>query len=603
LTHPGRLPVRPARTHRRPTLLLALALGCTVGAAGAAAQAEPRACPEGAISALFVDNHSVFDLNDPDLHGRFGWAYRLANRLHVPTREQVIRREILFGEGDCYDVALLRDSERMIRSLGFIASVDIFGVRQPDGSVHVIVDTQDEWSTRVEARVGSGGAMGLKGLRLREDNLLGTGQHVSLFYRSDEEVQVYGAAYHTPQLLGTRWDAGVQAGRTPVGHLLSQSITYPFVGEVGRWGFRQAIKHHDRNFEYLIREGGDLVAIWVPERRQSFDVGGAVRWGGRGYNRTLAGVALAGEWVSYPAAPRYARDAADAGEAPVVPFIPTDSVSSVRLMLLAGQRNVVFARRRALDTVNGVEDVRLGVEAEFALGPSIRGLSTDRDLAIDIGFFAGAEPREGVLAGVNLLMEARRNYDKPPDRSEWADVFGQLNAWAYWRPAPGSRHLFVGSLAGAGGWHEGVPFQLTLGEDAGLRGFPRHLYPGGRRLVASVEHRANLGWPLPRLFDLGSVAFVDAGRIWAGDAPFGIDSPVRVNVGAGIRAAFPPGSRQTFRLDVGVPAHSGVGRDDVIFTLGVGQAIGLRSLRRDPQLGRSSRQGVSTSIFLFPPSL
>ena len=33
------------------------------------------------------------------------------------------------------------------------ARADIFGVRQEDGSVRVVVDTQDDWSTRVEPRV------------------------------------------------------------------------------------------------------------------------------------------------------------------------------------------------------------------------------------------------------------------------------------------------------------------------------------------------------------------------------------------------------------------------------------------------------------------
>src|SRR5690554_3834116 len=101
----------------------------------APAQGSAPTCEQGPISSIFVDNHSVFDLSDPDLRSRFDWAYRLANSLHRPTRESVIRRELLFSAGDCYDVELLRDSERLLRSLRFIAAVDIFGVRQPDGSV------------------------------------------------------------------------------------------------------------------------------------------------------------------------------------------------------------------------------------------------------------------------------------------------------------------------------------------------------------------------------------------------------------------------------------------------------------------------------------
>src|SRR5690606_2437620 len=100
-----------ARAGRRACGVTVPVLLCCAALPGAAAaqDAEP-ACAEGRISSVFVDNHSVFDLSDPDLNMRFAWAYRLANGLHAATRESVIRRELLFEPGDCYQVELLRDS-------------------------------------------------------------------------------------------------------------------------------------------------------------------------------------------------------------------------------------------------------------------------------------------------------------------------------------------------------------------------------------------------------------------------------------------------------------------------------------------------------------
>ncbi len=584
-------------------MLGAFALSGCLAAPPAAAQDVASACPQGRISAIFIDNHSVFDLSDPDLNERFDWAYRLANDLHVATREEVIGTELLFEEGDCYDLERLRDSERLLRLLPFIADVDIFGVRQPDGTIHVIVDTRDEWSTRVQVKVGSGGVAGVEGVRLGEDNLLGTGQHLSTFYIADEEKQVYGLAYYTPQLLGTRWDAGLEAGRTPVGVLLSGSVTYPFVGEVGRWGFRQAVRRDDHYFEYWIPLGTEpLRAVWFPERRESFELGAAYRRGSRGLNRTLLGVALTGERISYPDEPRFADPAAPPGIPP--PILPSlegvDTVSSLRIALITGQRNVYYLRRRALNTVHGIEDVRLGVETEVAFAPSISGISDDHDLALDFGLFAAGELDPTTLAGAHFLLQARRSYETPPDRSEWRDVFTQLEAWSYWRSDPDSPHTLVASISAAGGWHTAVPFQLTLGSDAGLRGYDRNVYPGGRRVVVSLEQRSYLGWPYPQLFDLGAVAFLDVGKIWAGDAPFGVTSPARANLGVGLRAAFPPGSRQTFRLDVGVPLHSGIGFRNFVVSVGIGQLIGSGREQLDPQLDRSTRQGISRGTFAFP---
>lgn len=584
--------IRPLVRLRRGLLLLGLA---TTLASPAAAAGQASACTEGVISSIFVDSHSVFDLTDPDLNPRFNWAYRLVNGLHVPTREVVIRREILFTEGDCYDVERLRDSERLVRAMPFIADVDIFGVRQADGTFHVIVDTRDEWTTRVEPRIDSG--QGLRGLRLREDNLLGTGRHVSAFYLNREEEQVYGFSYRNPQLLASRWDAELEAGRTPVGYLFTQSASYPFVGQVGRWAFRQALHHNDRYFELWMPYEDQLVPLWVPETRRSFEVGGAYRWGTRGFNRTLLGFALSGEWISYPEEPRFSTRLRPEEVPPELPVLRMDSVSSVRALFLTGQRNIYFVRRRALDTVNGTEDVRLGVETEMALGPTLPGLSRDRNLAGDLSLFAGGE-LAGLLGGMQLLVEGRRNYDSPAGRPEWSEVLGQLNAWAYWRPDPDSRHTLVGSVRGVGGWHTATPFQLTLGGIAGMRGYSRHVDPGARRIIASLEHRSYLGWPLPDLFDLGGVAFLDVGRIWAGDAPFGSSSGVRANVGIGLRAAFPPGSRQTLRVDVGVPLDTGLDARSVVVSVGMGQLIGRRQVRADPQLRRSMRLGASTATFV-----
>lgn len=584
--------------------LAALTLLIPARAGVVAAQESAPDCREGRISSVFIDNHSVFDLSDPDLDMRFDWAYRLANSLHPSTRESFIRRELLFAPGDCYEVELLRDSERLLRSLDFIAAVDIFGIRQADGTIHVLVDTRDEWSLRIEPEIGAGDRTGLTGLRVGEENLLGTGTHLAGFYLNDQEEQVYGGSFFTPQLLGTRWDAALDLGRTPVGSLIYESISYPFVGEIGRRGFRQTVQLHDRYFEYVVRgEDDELDRVWFPERRVTADLGFAVRLGHEQYNRTVVGAALSGEWVSYPEdqPPRFA-DPELADSVPDFAGLRRDSIRSVRAVVMLGQRSVYYRRARRLDTVNGTEDVRLGVETEIAFGPSIPGLTHRQDLAVDMLVAAAGELFGASIAGGQLLVEARRDYRAPEEESEWSDVFGQVDLWAYLRSHPGASSVLVGSLSAAGGWHDRTPFQLTLGRDAGLRGYPDHVYPGARRVVATLEERVYLGWPFPDLFDTGAVAFVDAGKIWAGSAPFGETSPVRLDAGVGLRLAFPPGSRQTFRLDVAVPFGPGGGLSNVVFSAGVGQAVGLRSLNPDPQLGRSTRESVSPSIFLLPPN-
>lgn len=594
------------RRSRAPFAPLPLLAALSLAAAPCRAQRpEPAGeCPGGRISTVFVDNHAVFDPTDSRLDPRFSWAYHLANRLHVPTREAVIRREILFTEGDCYSPEVLLDSERVLRNTSFIASADIYGIRQPDGTYHVIVDTDDEWSTRIAPRVDSHGG-GLRGLELRDDNLLGTGQQVSAYFGQHLGEQTYGASYRTLQLLGTQMDADLAAGRTSNGYAVLEALAYPFRGETGRWAFRQRFEHEDRYFEYMVQTGtpdaGRMVRVLFPERRRSADVGGVFRLGQRG-NLTLFGMALAGEWIRYPGVSRLA-DAADSTMHRVPPLTPAqagfDSVASVRAVFLAGQRNVYFVRRTALDAVRGTEDVRLGVEAELGIGRSLERVSTDNDLALDFGLFLAGELPGGVVSGGRVMLEGKRDYGAPVGKWEWRNVFGQLDAWTYWRRSQESRHTVVATLTAAGGWRTTVPFQLTLGSRAGLRGYPRNAVSGARRAVVSLEDRYYLGWPYPQLFDLGTAAFVDVGRSWAGGDIFARGAPYRASVGVGLRAAFPPGSRRTYRLDVAAPLAGRAGVRDVVISLGVGQAIG-REVRDDPQIRRSSRRALAASLFDYP---
>lgn len=596
--------ISPCFRRPAPALAAALALAAAVPAA---AQAGEDACPEGRVSEIFVDNRSVFDVGGSELDARFNWAYRSANRMHVRTREGVIRRELLFAEGDCYVPELLEDSERILRSLSFIAEADVFAVPQPDGTRHVVVETRDEWSMRLEPQWDSDeGSLQLTGVELREDNLLGTGQHVSAYLKEHQGERVYGASLGTRQLLGTRLDAEVGVARTPVGVSVVQRLAYPFRGENGRWAFRQQVEHLERNFVIFVPgDEGSVRRRYFEEERRSFDVGTVMRLGRRG-RLTLFGVALAGEWTEYP---RDYLSMDGGGDEPAVlqvaPGEPMpvvtglDTISSVRVVFLAGQRNVWFERRRALDAVRGTEDVRLGVEAEVGIGRSLEAFSDDDDLLVDLGFSIAGEPGPGLLAGFSARGEGRRDFGAEAGSFEWRNLFGQADAWAYWRPSEESRHTFVAAVSAVGGWRTMVPFQLTMGNRAGLRGLPTHAWPGERRVVASLEHRAYLGWPYARLFDLGTAVFVDAGKMWAGGDAFGVNSPVEASVGVGLRAAFPPGSRRTYRMDVAVPVTDGLAARNVVVTFGVGQAIG-RAREDDPQLRRSSRRALSASLFSFP---
>lgn len=600
--------VRQRRGAAPLTILALLLLAVPV-----TAQEQTGVCPAGRVEFVFVDNHSIFDTSDPDLDPRFRWAYSTANRLHVRTKESVIRRELLFSPGDCYDPVLLEESERILRGYPFISRADIYGVQQPGGDYHVVVDTEDEWSTQLEVRADLSGDFELEGVDLREQNLLGTGQELGLFYRSHEAVRTYGVRFKTPQLLGTRWDLAVAAGRTRSGTLVEQQVTYPFIGEIGRWAFRELLVHRNRLFDYVLPRGdtacptpGADCRVLVPLQERGVQVTSVWRAGEPG-NLTVFGGGFSFQEIQYPGEEITFVEGGNYDErSPAPDELRTpaerlmEPLRNVRAVFLLGKRNIAWTEREGLDSFRGEEDVRVGAEVEVSFARSIPGLGVDNDLYGSLDFYAAMDPPATFVA-TRLRADARRDYNAPSEEFEMKDVFAEGEAMIYITPGGFlDRHTLLLRAAGAGGWHVRTPYQITLGGERSLRGWAEEALPGGRRVVFSAEDRWYIGWPLPDVVDLGTTVFADVGRIWAGEAPFGIDSGWRASVGAGLRANFPAGGTNTFRIDAAFPVGRDGGLGKLQLLIGVGEYIGLGADRSDPQFSRSRMPPITGDLLHFP---
>ena len=561
-----------------------------------------RPCETGLISYVFIDNHNIFDRRE----GRFAWAFRLANRLHVRTRKSVIERELLFAPGDCYDPWLIEESERLLRSYPFIAQVDIYGIPQPDGTYHVIVDTRDEWSTQMDLRVSLRSGFGFEGFRIQETNLLGRGQEIGVYYIDRDVTRDYGVRYFTPQFLGSRWDMSVALGRTRAGTLAAQAIAYPFVGDVSRWAVLEGFAREDRFFDYVteFERDGRRLHVLMPLRDKSFDLA-VIRRFGRAGNQSLIGGTLGFQELTYPGTAELATR--DDFLAPVTPFdslllrdaeSKRDELNNIRLGLLLGKRNIHWVRRRGYDSMRGEQDVALGAEVGLIAARSLPAIENDDDVAGTFVLYTGLAIGDLTVV-TRTRVDGRRDFNTPADESEWEDVFADSELLAYFKSDPLSRHTLVFRAAGVGGWNTRTPFQLTLGGDRNLRGYRDDRFPGGRRLVMTAEERVYFGWPFRSAADIGGTLFVDVGRMWAGDAPFGEDTGWLASVGAGIRANIPAGSRTTYRIDVALPVRPDPDARDLRLMISVGEAFGLLGRFGDPQLARSRSDRITTDLFRF----
>ena len=556
-------------------------------------------CPDGRISFIFVNSHSVFDTANLTSGKSFEWLYDLANWLHMETDEEFIQGELLFEVGDCYDPFLVAESERIIRQLGFIARVDVFAVPQADGSVHIVVDTQDEWTLQVTIRARFDEGFEFNGLDVTEENVLGKGIAARGFYRERREARQIGGAVQTTRFLGTRWDALLQAGETRVGPFFQQAFVYPWVGEVGRYAATQFYSRREDLFAFSLPEGGTYTHVVTPFVRKRVELTVAGRLGEAG-RLTILGLGISGHDLDFarfeegPEAVRN-RDFANTEPAPVELSGPvsaqTRGSSVTRLNFILGQRHLRFEPRAGLDALRGVQDVPVGGEVSLTLGRSIGFLSPDSDTKDNdffgrIRVFGGLAPGRWVLAA-SVGFEARQIFDGPQEG--WRDAIGEFDAYAYWQPTALPRHTLVARVSGAAGWSMTVPFQLTLGGPYNLRGYGLDHAPGGRRLMGSLEDRIYLLSPAGGLFDLGLTAFLDVGSVWRGDTPFGSDSGFGAGAGAGLRIGFPGGTRGVIRIDLAVPVNGPDAFKSPQFRITANELLGLMQGFQDPQLTRSRR--------------
>jgi hypothetical protein len=580
-----------------------------------ASEISAQTCPAGRITHIFINNESVFDTSEMSDGDNLLWLYNFANWVHSQTDEDFLASELLFKEGDCLDEELLAESERLLRNLNFIAVALVFPVPQPDGTVHVVVNTRDEWTLQMSLRARFVEGFEFTGVDLQEENLLGRGIEVTGFWRQLREDKQAGASIRSERFMGTRLDAGIRGGETRVGPFFAQTFFYPFVGEVGRVAGLQIYSREEDLFSYVLEGDPNFTHIVLPFRDERAELTFARRFGETGH-LTILGGGLSYESLEFTGLDSGVEAVRDKnfGNREVAPSqyqdIVTPQMNALkvgRLNLIFGQRFLRFTPRRGLDALRGVQDVATGVEAALILSKSLGILTPggEDDLSDSFGrirVFGGWAPGNFVFNSTVSLEARRVSESRFPSQQGWQDVFGEFDLLGYWKPDETSAHTLFGRISAGSGWNVGVPYQLTLGGSQGVRSYSVDRFSGGRRVLASFEERLFLGSPGGEALDLGVTVFGDVGRMWPGDVPFGQDSGWLASVGAGFRLGFPAGTRSVIRLDFATPANGPDAFSVITFRVSSAEILGLRFGFEDQQLARSRRSRIGRSILPNPAS-
>ena len=481
----------------------------------------------------------------PEFRGAAGMWRKFARALglhHHTTNEGVVRRFVsLDPQRGCTEFRR-SESQRILRAQPYLADATVTTTRAGD-SVHVDVTTVDEVPVvgSVRLRGGNVGAASLGTM-----NFMGTGMHVESRWESARaQRQGFGGRISHPQLLGRPYSIILDGMRRPIGEYYIASMQHPFYTDLQRVAWTAGYGT-SKDFAWLRRE--DRSQLIQPVDRASWNVGGVVRFGPPRRLGLVGGMVIGERIVT-----RHEFFEVDSLTGRMVPASDTtgvrryDTHDVTNAAGMLGVRALTYSRMRGLDAVWSEQDVATGTQVGVVMGLQPWDPSPFRNsFAIVDAYFAGRSARN--FAGMRTEIESRVDATE----MRWSHVIASGRAAWYFKPVP--RWTSEVSSEFGGGWRTLLPFQLELGDrQGGLRGYARSHEAGAQRLIGRVEERAYLGGFRGRTAGVGVAAFTEAGKVWAGDVPFGIETPVRASAGLALLASVPARSQRTIRAEVAFP--------------------------------------------------
>ncbi len=218
------------------------------------------------IGRITVERQEAFDPNGP-------WYERAANKLHVLTLPKIIRRDLLFHEGEPFDPQLVVRNMQLLRSRSYISEVDIRV--QPDPAdpsvVNLVVTTRDSWTIALNADFHSEGRTMVG---LSDASIFGTGHLLRLKTHFDRRDFTFGGEmveYVNPNVLGSFYTADFTAGRAFYNSILGFGMRKEFLRSTDYEAGFSYLREKDKY--YMIEEDSSRLA-----RERNIDL-----WGGYSY--------------------------------------------------------------------------------------------------------------------------------------------------------------------------------------------------------------------------------------------------------------------------------------------------------------------------------
>lgn len=504
---------------------------------------------------------------------------------HATTSPDVISAFLSLAPGQPCTPFRRAESERVLRAQPFLSDARVRVLPDTGGTVAVVVTTTDEIPVLVSARFRG---IAPESFSIGNENLGGRALRVEARVERGRAYQTaIGGRIEQDALFGHPFRFILDADRYQVGQRVGAEMEHPFFTDLQRISWHTGFVNNN-NYLRFERPSREPLALQTNDR--SWDASALLRMSG---TRTvgLLGGAITGRQFDPAAAGIVIDDTGFRADTGITLRGKYSAFHVARAGVLGGVRRVSFHTVSGFDALVASQDVMSGVELGLfaARGTSHSG---EEDVFLSSAMYAGAASGNALLATL-AQVEGRRD----PSGGSWNSIIGSARAALYWGSAPGI--VLVVSDALSGGSRSRLPIQVSFGDrDGGLQGYHYSSLAGERRNIA----RAELRWSaasLVRHADFGFATFSEAGTLWAGDAPYGVNA-TRTSVGVSLLAAYPTHSKRLYRADLAIPltrSGEGKGRIELRFS----SADRTQGFWREPNDVTRARTGTEPSrLFAWP---
>lgn len=452
-----------------------------------------------------------------------GWA-RGVNRFHTPTRESVIRNQILFKEGDVLDPQLLESSERQLRAFKFINKAAVIVVPVDDKTVDVEVNVKDAWSLEPGINISAGGGLATVSGHLIDFNLLGSGKKLygEAIYENDVGT-TWKFGYSDYQMFNSRWVGNAVYSNGPLVESFFAQARLPLYSPDSKWSYGGSAYKADRIIRLF--EDGEESSRFAKDQLQ---INGILK---RSFGERFKKVGLSLK-LQYLKA-----DFSPLGAETTTPLPPDQE--NLTPTIGVNKESIGFDKRTFIDKMGYVEDNWIGLKYGARLGYGIPiGDSIELWDARVFVFKKIALPHEQLASlSAAVISEVVRN------------TFVTFNGKYYKRF---SRHTVATHFKANIGYELDPSRQFQLGGDSGLRGYDARAFTGEKLLLLNLEDRQFWGEiSAPVQLAIGTVVFVDAGNVWNRDEDIDLED-LNWSAGVGVRIGMSKAPKQPIlRVDVG----------------------------------------------------